>query len=115
MDLSIVISAAVGLVSGAIGSLVAPWINWRIEKVRLKTEYQRKRIEEWRAAIEQANSFEDIRYTSAFAEIRQHMNKADLDRLFTVWISTGDINTEKLKLSKLLEVVNEVEKKWKLI
>jgi len=65
MDLSIVISAVVGLVSGAIGSLIAPWINWRIEKVRLKIEYQRKRIAGWREAIEQANSFEDIRYTSA--------------------------------------------------
>lgn len=115
MDWTIVVSATAGLVSGVIGSLIAPWVSWRIERVRLKTEYQRKRIADWRAAIEKAQSFDEFKYTSTFAEIRQHMSKPDLDSLFTAWITSGSGNTEKMKLAKLLEEVNKVEKKWNLI
>ena len=115
MDWTIIISAATGLISGAIGSLIAPWVNWRIERVKLKTEYQRKRIAEWRQTIETARSFDEIRYTSTFADIRQYMSKPDVDSLFTAWVVSGGGNPEKLKLARLLMEVNKIEKKWNLI
>jgi hypothetical protein len=45
MEASIVnaiIAGTVGLITGAIGSLIAPWVNWNIDKRRQKNK---RRIE----------------------------------------------------------------------
>ena len=46
-----VILAAIALVSGAIGSLFAPWANWGIEKRKQKLEYRKELIKRWRAML----------------------------------------------------------------
>jgi hypothetical protein len=45
------ISGGVGLATGAIGSLCAPWGNWGVEKRRTRQERRAERIEEWRDGI----------------------------------------------------------------
>lgn len=44
-------AGVVGLVTGAIGSLIAPWINWGIEKRRKQHGNRAKLIETWRDII----------------------------------------------------------------
>jgi hypothetical protein len=39
-----VIGGLSGLITGAIGSLVAPWVNWGIEKRRKKMDRHRELI-----------------------------------------------------------------------
>jgi hypothetical protein len=48
---SVVISAVVGLVSGAIGSLIAPWVHHAIEKDRESRAHHRALIAKWRAMV----------------------------------------------------------------
>jgi hypothetical protein len=48
------IGAAAGLVSGAVGSLIAPWVNWRIERKRELHRGRAGRLAEWRAGLAQA-------------------------------------------------------------
>ena len=46
-----VISGGVGLATGAIGSLFAPWAKWGVEKRRNRQERRAERIKEWREGI----------------------------------------------------------------
>jgi hypothetical protein len=41
-----------GLVTGAIASLIAPWVQWAIEKRRSKLNYRQELIRKWRKEIE---------------------------------------------------------------
>jgi hypothetical protein len=53
------VASVVGIVSGSIGSLIAPWVQWRIEKVRLKQARRVETLEMWRnglAAAEASNA-----------------------------------------------------------
>jgi hypothetical protein len=49
------IAGVVGLITGAIGSLVAPWVNWGIEKRRKKHENRAALISIWRQIIGGSN------------------------------------------------------------
>ncbi|MGQ4005800.1 hypothetical protein QIW49_04865 [Francisellaceae bacterium CB300] len=49
--MGVIISAVIGLISGAIGSLVAPWINWGIEKKRKRYERRVELIQIWRNTV----------------------------------------------------------------
>lgn len=43
-----VIGALAGLISGALASLIAPWINWGIEKRRLRLQDRKELVDRWR-------------------------------------------------------------------
>jgi hypothetical protein len=45
------IAGVVGLLTGAIGSLIAPWVNWGIEKRRKRHENRANLINTWQAII----------------------------------------------------------------
>lgn len=45
------ISGGVGLTTGIVGSLFAPWANWGIEKRRLQRASRVERIKEWREGV----------------------------------------------------------------
>jgi hypothetical protein len=49
--LAALISGVVGLFSGAVGSLIAPWVNWGIEKRRKQFESRSELIRQWREII----------------------------------------------------------------
>lgn len=48
---SALIGAGAGLLSGAVGSLVAPWVNWRIDRRRELHRSRADRLTEWRAGL----------------------------------------------------------------
>lgn len=47
----VVIPAVVGVVTGAIGSLFAPWANWGVEKKRQRLQARRLMVERWRQVL----------------------------------------------------------------
>src|SRR5690349_7264898 len=46
-----VLAAVIGLVAGSVGSVVAPWAAWGVDKRRLTHEDRRKAIAEWRQGL----------------------------------------------------------------
>jgi hypothetical protein len=46
-----VIGGVAGLATGALGSVIAPWVNWGIEKQRGDRKHKRDLIASWRAGI----------------------------------------------------------------
>lgn len=54
---SIIIVALIGLASGAVASLMAPWINWGITKKKMKFEEKKKLLKDIREKI--INEYEE--------------------------------------------------------
>jgi hypothetical protein len=46
-----IILALIGLISGVIGSMFAPWANWGIEKRRKKLEHRKELVAKWREMV----------------------------------------------------------------
>jgi hypothetical protein len=49
-----VITAGIGVITGGIGSLIAPWWNWRIELKRLRFQQKKDTIAKWRTMLAEA-------------------------------------------------------------
>ena len=53
-----IIAAVAGLATGTLGSLVAPWVQWRIETRRERLKGTR--VNEWRAGLAEAEGYETL-------------------------------------------------------
>jgi len=115
--MELVISGIVGLVTGAAGSLIAPWAQWAVEKRRNRFSYQRELVASWRDAIERfdwpAGSFGD---TAAYSSLRPHMRPETVQRLesrtaFVPADGRGELGEKHV----LLDEVAHIEKEWRLV
>ena len=102
---------------GAIGSLVTRWYDVRSRRREALMENRRKKIAKWRAALDDAESFDDVRSTSVWAQLREYMPQRQVgEALNTIMVTMGGIGDGgDPKLAHLQRVVNEVERKWELI
>ena len=108
-------SAITGLIAGAIGSLIAPWVKWGIEKRREKLSYRKNKLANWRILIESADSYGDIVGTSVYREIEPYMSENEKSDLNTKAVIIGGPPNIDSRLSKLLRIVTRIEKEWDLI
>ena len=115
-NLIILISAIAGLISGTIASLIAPWVNWQIEKVRTRSKYRKEKIKRWRKEIDESPSFAEFLQTSTYTELKHRFSKEELKQFSHIWLDRNSkVDTEKSKLARFHEEVNKIEKEWKLI
>ncbi|PXW67861.1 hypothetical protein BZA03_1224 [Alteromonas sp. I10] len=80
MDIEItklLVPAITGLFAGTIGSLIAPWVNWRIEKHRKSIEYKQDLIKDARKLVDNADSLEAILSSSLWGFISSHLTKEE--------------------------------------
>ena len=118
LNLETVVAAIAGLITGTIASLVAPWVNWRVQRVRERTEYRRQQIKRWREAIEafdfSGNNFAD---TVVYAELRPYLNEEFRKGLETGRVFTAPARGRGASALKhtVLDVITERERAWKLI
>jgi len=56
---SALIGGVSGLITGAVGSLFAPWVNWGVEKRRLRRQERSDQVAEWRAGVDALRKTED--------------------------------------------------------
>jgi len=111
-----IIAAIIGLISGAVGSLLAPWVKWRIEKVRLQFEARKEKIKYWRNEIDNSDDFYSFIQTSTFQDLKKRLTDEELASFYKTWIEKNpNIDTQKSKLSRFHEIVNSIEKEWKII
>lgn len=76
MDKNIIITAIIGLVTGALGSLIAPWINWGIEKKKLKRQSRESLIKRVRDILtEEDLSNTDFMHTPEYASIKPYLSE----------------------------------------
>jgi len=46
-----VLAAILGLAGGTVATFLAPWIQWGIERRRIRMAVRREKVERWRAAV----------------------------------------------------------------
>jgi hypothetical protein len=111
----VVIPAISGLVSGALGSLVAPWINWRIEKKREKLAHKRELIRRWREFL--SKDFDQLEFsgTAVYSEIRAHLSGATLESIESNKITVRLGRGGNVIRSLVLDDIARLEKEWDLI
>jgi hypothetical protein len=109
-----------GFFSGAAGSLIAPWVNWGIEKKRDKIKARRSLISDARKFI-RSKSFSafDFSEETYFIQLKPFMNDAVIEHveMFDDYFNAIDDSStlpEGLK-AELLQELHRIEQKWGLI
>lgn len=114
----LIIPAVTGLVAGAIGSLIAPWIHWRIEKKRKSIEYKQALIRDVRHLVDTAESLEKILSSSLWGFILEHLTKEERHSVSSGRvIHTSDVpgmNDLSFRKQKIGVMLNRLEKEWNL-
>jgi len=114
-----VVVALIGLISGIIGSIFAPWVNWGIEKRRLKLNHKTELIKEWRAFIEKFDFIhKNFGNTTVYGAMRPYMDdniiqKFEAQRTFYATPDGG--RGELLFKQWASDQVAMIEKKWNLL
>lgn len=116
-----IIAAIAGLISGALGSLIAPWVHYFVEKRKALAANRIKRISDVRQLLDTAQNLDEIRNSSLWGFIDSHLNDIERDRFFNGSmvievskdgsISMPGVNHSKRGVSKMLA---RLEKEWDL-
>jgi hypothetical protein len=107
------------LIAGAIGSLIAPWVVWGIEKKRGRLQYRREQIASWRKAISGDFDQKGFSESEIYPMLKRYLSKQlvkyiesikDHQSMRVVSLTTSD----PIRLL-LLEDIAKLERKWRLI
>jgi hypothetical protein len=101
--------AIIGLITGAVGSLLAPWANWGIEKRRLRVNRQRDIIDNERRNLTNYSK-EQIRNSAEYAAIRSHLSSDLVSR-----IEAHTAGGERSIHASIMRELSELEGEWKLV
>lgn len=113
-----VIGGIAGLVTGAVSSLVAPWINWGIEKQRERYRYRQQMIREWRQMVvdvraEYESGQRDglflllLEKQPGYISFSQHLSKGEKESLRK---AQGDLNAVKIVMvAKHTNLINPID------
>jgi hypothetical protein len=126
-----IIGGVAGLVTGVIGSLIAPWANWLIEKRKQKLAYRRELVAKWRKMVEEVNLFssrEELTHKQTREMLVKHVDYYSLHpHLQEKVLKKHNKVIDKIKtpdykvfgtytiLTFLVDQIAEIEKKWKLV
>jgi len=118
MDIFIakVLPALLGFIAGIAGSLIAPWINWGIEKKKQRQESRKKLIHKTREVLA-SPEWDQINFSStvAYSEIRPHLSSSTISSIeggeITIQMGRGG-NVIK---SAVLDDLAKKEKEWEII
>jgi len=118
-----IITAVKRLISRAVGSLIAPWVHWGIEKRRGKLVRRQRIIDDCRSALSEPDfSVFVFRETPAYAAIRQYLSEkvrtqtesASGTRVYVAAIGAGR-GEGNLHRTTLADEIARIEKEWELV
>lgn len=117
MDLEIstvntIISGVVGLIAGTIGSLVAPWVNWKIEKKRMRRSKRQGLLTQLRVYLESPSSRQNVLEEKEYLQLKKHMRKKVVSNLEK---GGRPHRMDRDKKEVLLDELHHLEEKWDII
>jgi hypothetical protein len=114
-----VVPAIVGLLSGCLGSLVAPWVTWGIEKRRERQGARRALVKVARqAACHEEFGHIAFVQSAPYSQLRPHLSKNFVEMVedSTLRIVVGSSrHGGPLYRTDLLDELARLEKEWRLI
>lgn len=125
-----IIPAFLGLLAGAISSLIAPWVHWGIEKRKLKLKAREDLIRQAREALECGNhTNEEFRHLSVYSRIRPFLSPQAIEavegdpsegapfsqEVVHIVMGNGRHSGVNPFRAQVLDELTELEKKWELV
>jgi hypothetical protein len=105
--------AILGFIAGALGSLVAPWVHWGIEKRRERLKEKRRHVEAWRSVLSDGHITHvfAFRNSAAYSSLRPHLPPEMAEKIAGLQHAgmIGDL------CPKILDEVARLEREWKLV
>jgi len=124
------VGGAAGLGTGVVGSLVAPWVNWKIEKWRSEIEAKRAAVESWRLGLASwealdGNSQGSIRSEPWFQSLSPYLTTqvqkviadAEMVRPMTVKVTPPltAVDPRDRRARIVSDEINRIAKQWSVI
>lgn len=114
-----IIAGLVGLISGAIGSLIAPWVQWGVEKRRMRFERRTALIQSWREILSN-DEFERgmLLNNPTYGSLRDLLTekvREQIERPSNHVIINMGSPTNNSDRDLLLREIARIEKSWDLI
>ncbi|MFT5971087.1 MAG: hypothetical protein ACI8ZO_001605 [Flavobacteriales bacterium] len=108
-----IISGIVGLLTGAIGSLVAPWIVWKIEKKKENRNDRVDLIKQLRVYLETGEPRDDVFLNSHnYIRIRKYLSDSLIDDLEDSRREILQSTSRSYYKSKFLQELEDIEDSW---
>jgi predicted YcjX-like family ATPase len=117
------LSIVLGFVAGIAGSLIAPWVNWGVEKRRQKLAHRRELISRWRKMIRDVTLIKDgsertlaelLERQEAFYSLQPHLSQKVISEIYrSRTVIAG--STIDAGCSYILDEIGEIEKRWTLV
>lgn len=116
----VLVSAVTGLISGVIASLVAPWVQWAIEKRRNRMSYRRELIASWRHELDTMPlmMFRKPSSTALYGMMKPHLRpqaRADLEAEVVVETAEQGNDVSYRRARILRDEITRLENKWGLV
>jgi hypothetical protein len=116
--LQYVLPSVLGLIAGVVGSLVAPWVQWAVEKRRGRTNHRRELIKTWRSDFQKFD-YDDHRLgdSAAYTSLRPHLRpevRDAIEKPRTAYVP-NEGRHGSVKQQMLLDEVARLEKEWGLV
>lgn len=113
-----IIPAVIGLISGVIGSLVAPWVSWGIEKQRERAKARQAFIKSCRELVGADLDKHVFRETAIYSQLRKHLSESVRKEIesdeITVQIGGRGNGINNYRIA-VLDAVDGLERSWGLI
>ena len=114
-----IVTGAVGISGGVMGSIVGPWVSWGIEKKRLLREDRKEKLRSWRTYLEGRVSEGGYKHATAWAEMRPYLSESTVRKVeqYNDWtnILTNLMTSfADLRQAALVDLA-KLEKKWNLL
>jgi hypothetical protein len=117
---SALIAAVFGLVSGAVASLISPWVHWFIEKRRKSIDHKIYLISELRKVVDSSSTLAQIKTSSYWGIIENHLNQNEQELIrprsgqLHYTIGGPELTKEESNKKVISLVIARIEKLWKL-
>jgi hypothetical protein len=116
------VPAFIGLLAGVVGSLIAPWVNWGIEKRKLRLNARRDVIAAARQMINRGSDKFEFRESTSYSRLRPFLSdrtkkEIESDKI-TVQLSgrgSGEHSGARHYARLTLDDLQNLEKQWGLL
>lgn len=122
----IIVPAIAGLLSGAVGSLIAPWIHWGIEKRKQRRETQASLLNRARSFLgSETVTNKEFSNHQIYSQLKPHLSAqavkavegeySDKGEVISVVIGNSRVSGVNPFKNLILDELAALEKKWGLI